>query len=410
VKEILDLRQKRAALVNQAREILDRAEKEERNLTADEEQQYDRIMNDVEALRKEIERKERLHDAERELNQSLGVIAGGRIQPGANGEPANLRASKEYREAFWTALKAGRNALTADQYRMLQAPEIKNLVIGTDAAGGYLVPDEFERTLVQKLEEQNVMRQLATVITTASGTREIPVEADYGTASWLGETAQYQESDATFSQVTLSAYKLGTIIKVSEELLNDSAFNIDNYVASAFARRFAKAEEAAFVNGDGSGKPTGVVQSAEEGKVGAAGQTTSVTAEDLFDLYHALRRPYRRNATWLMADSTAKAVRKLKDNDGQYLWQPGLQAGQPDVLLGRPVAISDDVPAMAAGAKSILFGDFSYYWIADRVGRVMQRLDELYAATGQVGYRMYQRVDGKLILPEAVKYYQNAES
>lgn len=407
MKNIIEKRQKRAKLVNQGRELLDKAEKENRALTAEEEQQYDRIMDDVDRLGKEIEREEKQLALENEMKDVSSPAH--RPEPqNDNKKNTNPRASKAYRDAFWRALTHGKNALTAEQVNLLNDPQVRNLSVGTDAAGGYLVPDEFERTLVQKLEDANVMRGLATVITTGSGTREIPVEADYGSATWLGENAAYTESDAQFSQVTLSAYKLGTIIKVSEELLNDSAFNIDNYVAGAFARRFARAEEAAFVNGDGSGKPTGVVQMATEGKVAPDGQVDSVTTDDLFDIYHALKRPYRSNATWLFADSTAKAIRKLKDGDGQYLWQPGLQAGQPDRLLGRPIAISDDVPAMAADAKSIIFGDMSYYWIADRVGRTMQRLVELYAENGQVGFRMYQRVDGKLILPEAIVYFQNA--
>jgi HK97 family phage major capsid protein len=409
VRNILEMKQKRAALVKQAREILDRADAEKRGLTAEETQTYDRIMAEVDALGVEIEREERLQALEARLSQVDQPVAARRDQPGVGRDVRlNLRAMPEYREAFWQALRAGHNSLTADQVRLLMDPEVRALAVGTDAAGGYLVPDEFERTLIQKLTEQNVMRSLATVITTGSGSREIPVEESYGSATWLGEGAAFTESDSSFSQVVLGAHKLGTIIKVSEELLNDSAFDIEAYVASAFARRFARAEEAAFVNGDGVGKPLGVVQSVTLGKVGAAGQTTSITADDLIDLYHALRRPYRQRATWLMADSTVKAVRKLKDNDGQYLWQPGLQAGRPDTILGRPVAVSDDVPAMAAGARSILFGDFSYYWIADRQGRVMQRLVELYAANGQVGFRMYARVDGKLTLPEAVVCYQNA--
>lgn len=409
MNKIIEMRQKRAALVAQARELLDKADKDNRNTTAEEDQQYERIMAEVDKLGKDIERLEQQNRIEDELNRVSNPAH--RPEPGANNQQTvDPRASQEYRTAFWQALTQGFNTLGADRARLLMLPEIRNLAVGTDAAGGYLVPDEFERTLVQKLEAENVMRQLATVITTGSGNREIPVEADYGTAQWLGEAAAYTESDATFSQVLLSAYKLGTIIKVSEELLNDSAFNIDSYVASAFARRFARAEEAAFVNGDGAGKPSGVVGSATQGVVAATGNTTSVTTDYVIDLYHALKRPYRTGATWLLADSTAKAIRKLKDADGQYIWQPGLTASQPDSILGRPVAISDDVPAMAASAKSILFGDFSYYWIADRVGRTMQRLNELYAANGQVGFRMYQRVDGKLILPEAVVYYQNSAS
>lgn len=401
------MRAKRAALVNQAREILDRADNDQRSMTAEEDQQYERLMKDVDKLGNDIQREEKLLSIETELQNTSNHA--NRPVP-QDQKKVDLRASQEYRNAFWKAVSQGFNTLTPDQASMLMDPQIRNLAIGTDASGGYLVPDEFEHTLVQKLQTLNVMRQLATVIPTGSGSRDIPVEADYGTASWLGENAAYTESDATFDQVVLSAYKLGTIIKVSEEILNDSAFNIDDYVASAFARRFARAEEAAFVNGDGANKPSGLVGSATVGKVAQTGQTISVTDDDVIDVFHALKRPYRKNATWLLADSTAKAIRKLKDSTGQYLWQPGLQAGQPDRILSRPVEVSDDVPAMAANAKSIIFGDISYYWIADRVGRSMQRLNELYAANGQVGFRMYQRVDGKLILPEAVVYYQNSAS
>jgi HK97 family phage major capsid protein len=402
MNKILELKQKRAALVKQMRELIDLAEKENRSL---DEEQYNRIEKEVDELGKAIDREERMAKLEQELYKVDEV----RTKPNPEKRDfKNLRETEEYRNAFWKALKEGRNALSSQEYNTLMNPEVRSLAVGTDAAGGYLVPDEFERQLIQIIESQNVMRGLATVITTSSGTREIPVESDYGTATWLGENAAYTESDAQFSQKTLSAYKLGTLIKVSEELLQDSFFDISNYIANAFARRFAKAEEAAFVNGDGTGKPTGVIADATEGKVGQTGQTTSVTADDLIDLYHALKRPYRMNAAFLMNDSTAKVIRKLKDNDGQYLWQPGLQLGQPDRLLGRPVYISDDVPVMAANAKSILFGDFSHYWIADRKGATMQRLDELYAANGQVGFRMYKRVDGKLIRNDAVVYYQNS--
>src|SRR5690606_15122688 len=258
--KILEMRRQRAKLIEDARDILDKAEQEKRSLTAEEEQQYDRIMADVDELAKKIQREERMLELEKELDSSLNQVK--RMDP--KEEPGekrnrNLRATAEYRDAFWTALTRGRNALTAEQFDLLMDREVRALVIGTDTAGGYLVPDEFERMLVQKLEAENVMRSLATVISTSSGTREIPVEADYGMAAWLAESAPYQESDIEFGQVILGAHKLGTIIKISEELLNDSAFDMSTYIASAFARRMGRAEEAAFVNGDGTGKPTGVV-------------------------------------------------------------------------------------------------------------------------------------------------------
>lgn len=398
MKTITEMKQKRAKLIADARTILDQADKENRSLSAEELEKYNKIDAEIDQISKEIEIEERQQARERELEQLESRSF--KPNPGRGEGREGGRNSEEYRNAFWKALRHTRNALYADEVRALR--------IGVDSEGGFLVPDEFERTLIQALEDQNIMRGLATVINTGSGDRIIPVVASHGTATWIAEQGASTESDETFSQITLGAHKVTTLMKVSEELLNDSAFDIESYISAEYARRIGVAEEAAFINGDGVGKPSGVVGSAQVGKTGANGQTTSVTADDLLDVYHALKRAYRIRATWLMADSTAKAVRKLKDNDGQYVWQPGLQAGQPDRLLGRPVAISDFVPAMAASAKSILFGDFSYYWIADRQGRVFQRLNELYAVNGQVGFRAYQRVDGKLILPEAVKCYKNS--
>ena len=166
----------------------------------------------------------------------------------------------------------------------------------------------------------------------------------------------------------------------------------------------ATAEEDAFINGNGTGKPTGLLTTGETGLTAAS--ATAVTADEVIDLYHSLRTPYRKKAQFIANDSTIKAIRKLKDNTGQYVWQPGLQAGQPDTILNRPILTSQHMPEIGAGRKILLFGDLSYYWIADRQGRTFQRLSELYAKTGQVGFRVFQRLDGKLILPEAVKTLQ----
>lgn len=318
-----------------------------------------------------------------------------------NGDDEEKKArNAKYRKAFLAYARSG----DVRQLRELRA----SLNVTTDADGGYTVPDEFERTLIQKLENENVMRTLCNVIPSISGEKKIPVVTAHGAATWLDEEAAYQEGDETFGQALISAFKVGRLIKVSEELLQDSAFDIESYLAAEFARSIGAAEETAFVAGNGVGKPTGIVGSATQGKVGANGQTTSVTADDLIDLFHALKRPYRKQATWLLADPTAKAIRKLKDGNNDYLWQPGLVADKPDMLLGRPVEISDDVPAMAANAKSILFGAFKYYWIADRTGFSLQRLNELFAANGQVGFRGWKRTDGKLTLAETVVYYANS--
>ena len=228
--------------------------------------------------------------------------------------------------------------------------------------------------------------------------------ASKGTASLIDEEGAYTESDDSFAQVSIGAYKLGTMIKVSEELLNDSVFDLESYIAREFARRIGTKEEEAFFTGDGTGKPLGILAASGGAETGVtAASATAVTADELMDLFYSLKSPYRKNAVWILNDSTIKAIRKLKDNNGQYLWQPSLVAGTPDTILGRPVKTSAYMPAIAAGAKTIAFGDFSYYWIADRQGRSFKRLNELYAANGQVGFLGSQRVDGKMILPEAVK-------
>ena len=304
------------------------------------------------------------------------------------------RAADEYRQNFWNMMRS-----------KAPMPSVVNaLQIGTDSEGGYLVPDEYERTLVEALEEENIFRQLAKVIQTSSGDRKIPVVASKGTASWIDEEGAYTESDDSFGQVSIGAYKLGTMIKVSEELLNDSVFDLESYIAREFARRIGTKEEEAFFTGDGTGKPLGILAASGGAETGVtAASATAVTADELMDLFYSLKSPYRKNAVWILNDSTIKAIRKLKDNNGQYLWQPSLVAGTPDTILGRPVKTSAYMPAIAAGAKTIAFGDFSYYWIADRQGRSFKRLNELYAANGQVGFLGSQRVDGKMILPEAVK-------
>ena len=198
-----------------------------------------------------------------------------------------------------------------------------------------------------------------------------------------------------------------TLIKVSNELLNDSAFNLEAYISKEFGRRIGTKEEEAFFTGNGTGKPTGIFNSTGGAQVGVtAASATAITADEIIDLFYSLKAPYRKKAVWVLNDSTVKAIRKLKDKNDNYLWQPALTAGTPDTILGRPVYTSSYVPAIAAGAKTIAFGDFSYYWIADRQGRIFKKLNELYAATDQTGFVATQRVDGKLVLPEAIKVLQ----
>ena len=237
------------------------------------------------------------------------------------------------------------------------------------------MPDEFERTLVEALKEENIFRRLANVITTASGDRKIPVVASKGTASWIDEEGAIPESDDSFGQVSIGAYKLGTMIKVSEELLNDSVFRLEPYISTEFSRRIGNKEEEAFFTGDGSGKPTGILAATGGAQLGVTtAGSTAITLDEVLDLFYSLKAPYRNKSVFIMNDSTVKVIRKLKDGQGQYLWQPSIQAGTPDTILNRPLYTSSYVPAIAAGAKTIAFGDFSYYWVADRQGRVFRDL------------------------------------
>lgn len=395
MNKIIELREKRAKLWESTKAFLDSRRNENGLLSAEDTATYERMEQDVVDLGKEIERLERQAVLDLELSKPTSSPLFN-TPNNTIGEEKKGRASEEYKKAFWNTM---RNNTT---------PEIRNsLKIGTDSEGGYLVPDEFEKTLVEGLLEENIFRTLATIINTSSGDRKIPVVASKGNASWVDEEAPIPESDDGFGQISIGAFKLATIIKISEELLNDSVFNLESYIAKEFARRIGSAEEEAFLIGNGTGRPTGIFNATGGAGVGTTASTQStIKIDEVIDLFYSLKSPYRKKATFIMNDSTVKEIRKLKDGNGQYIWQPSITAGEPDTILNRPVKTSSYVPSLSAGAKPIAFGDFSYYWIADRQGRSFQRLNELYAVTGQIGFKASQRVDGKLILPEAIKVLQ----
>lgn len=382
----LSLAEQRGKIVADWRAMLDKAEAEGRALTAEEVEKSNKMEADIDALKATIDARAKADAADRAF-----VPDSQRAIENAAAEKAK---PEEYRKAFWQSMRSG-----------VVGAELRDHKIGTDSLGGYVVPDEFRNELIVALTEQNVMRGLSTVFTTTSGVMTIPVNSAHGSASWKTEEGSYSTSDETFAEVTLSAYKGTALIKVTEELLNDGAFPIESFIAQEFGRRLGKLEEEAFVNGTGSGQPTGVVGGAAAGKTATA--TNAITADELVDLYHSLGRAYRSNASFLVKDSTVQLLRKLVtgvSGDKTYLWQPGLANGEPDRLLGRPVIVSEFMPAATTGLKPILFGDFSYYYIGDRQAMSMQRLTELYAATGHIGFRQFKRTDGKLSLSEAVRY------
>ena len=396
MNELMNLRDKRVQTWNAAKAFLESHRGTDGTLSAEDDAIFNKMMDEVDKLGKEVVRLEKLEALDVEMSKATSKPLSSALVTRLDEEPVSKtgRGTKGYNTSFW---KVMRNKSVP--HEVLNA-----LHVGTDTEGGYLVPDEYERTLIEALEEQNIFRQLAHVIHTSSGERKIPVVASKGTASWIDEEAAYPESDDTFGQVSIGAYKLATMIKVSEELLNDSVFDVPSYIAREFARRIGAAEEEAFFTGDGTGKPLGILAATGGAQTGVtAASATAITMDEVIDLFYSLRAPYRKRAAFVVNDATVKAIRKLKNGNGDYLWQPSLTVGAPDMLLGRPVYTSAYMPTIGAGAKTILFGDLGYYWVADREGRSFKRLNELYAATGQVGFLASERVDGKLILPEAVK-------
>ena len=396
MSKILELRNKRSTLWEQTKAFLEEHRGENGLVNADAVEQYNRMAADVKALGNEIERLENQAELDAKLSAptSMPVHADPKASAKKNVRPT---ATAEYSEAFWNMLRNKGNY-----------SEVMNaLSVGEDPKGGYTVPDEFEKKLIEALEENNIFRTLATVIHTSSGTRKIPIAEDSGEASWIDEGEEIPEADATFGQTTLGAYKMGTMIKISNELLNDSAFDLASYIARRFGVRMGNAEERAFFTGDGQNKPLGLLAETGGAPVGVTASTQSkVTFDEVFQLYYALKSPYRKNAKFLCNEALLLQLMTLKDKNDNYIWKPSLEVGKPNTLLGRPIITSTYMPAIAAGTKALVFGDYSYYWVADRQARTFKRLNELYARTDQVGFISTQRVDGKLILPEAVQVLQ----
>ena len=380
--KIMAMREKRAEMWEQAKQFLDSHEKDGR-LTAEDAKAYEQMESGVLALGKDIERMERQAILDAQLAKP--VTAAITNMPGAalNAERTG-RASEAYRAAMLKALRTN--------FRQVE----NVLQEGTDASGGYLVPEEYDKRLIDVLDEENVLRPLATVITT-SGEHKINIAATKPAASWIEEGAPLTFGDATFAQIVLDAHKLHVAVKVTEELLYDNAFNLESYLIEQFGKALDNAEEDAFLNGDGTHKP---LASAKTSVTTAA---ADLKADELVTLVYSLKRPYRKNAAFIVNDQTLASIRKLKDANGAYFWQPSYQMGEPDRLLGYPVYSSAYMPAVAAGKIVIAFGDYSYYNIGDRGTRSLQELKELFAGNGMVGYVMKERVDGKLVLEEAVQ-------
>ncbi len=389
---ILELYEKRAKAWEATKAFLDSHTDKDGKLSTEDAATYDKMEQEVMDYTKSIERLQRQQAIDDKMNQPTTEPV--KNKPTGEAKKGGFRASDEYRKSMLTALRTN----------FRQISDV--LEEGNDANGGYLVPDEYDRRLVDVLDEENIMRGLATIITT-SGEHKINMAATKPSAAWIEEGEAIKFSDATFGQKIMDAHKLHIAIKITEELIYDNAFNLENYIITQFGKAMGNAEEDAFLNGDGKGKPTGLLKDAQ---VGVTTKTGTITADNIIELIYSLKRPYRRNASFIMNDQTITALRKLKDNNNNYIWQPSYQAGEPDRLLGYTLHTSAHMPMQEAGNKAISFGDYSYYNIGDRGVRSLQELKELFAGNGMIGYLMKERVDGLLILPEAVQCLQIAGS
>ena len=336
-----ELRTKRATLWNTMEGFLDTHRNDKGVLSAEDDATYTDMEKDLDDLTNEIKRMERREAYEAELSKPVNAPITEKPERTVPAEKTG-RASSAYKEDFGRHLRG-------------KAPLHNVLSESTDADGGYLVPEEFEHQIISGLDEANVIRSLAKVITTHSD-RKIPISVGHSVATWTAENAAFTESNPTFGQKQIDAFKLTDLIRVSVELLQDSEFDLESYIAAEFARAFGIAEEQAFCVGTGTNQPTGIF-TANGGEVGViAAAANAITVDEIISLVYALKSPYRKNAKFLMNDSTVSLLRKLKDGNGAYLWQPSVQAGQPDKLLGFDLITSPYAPTVGAGAFAIAFG------------------------------------------------------
>lgn len=378
---ILELREARNKAWEGAKAFVESKRDKDGLLSKEDAETYNAMEEKIKNYSKEIERMEEMENMENELNKPVNSpIVTKPLK--ADNEVKTGRASNEYKEAMLNALRSNFRQVS----NVLQE--------GVDADGGYLVPDEYDTRLIQKLEDNNIVRALATKIKT-SGEHKINIASTTPAAAWIEEGGTLTFGDAKFEQKILDAHKLHVAVKVTEELLYDNAFGLENFLIDSFGKAIGNAEENAFLNGTGNGQPTGIFDET----AGGTYITTEATEGDaIIELVYSLKRAYRKNAAFILNDKMIAKIRTYKDHNGAYMWQPSLIAGEPDKLLGYPVYTSQYAPE-----DSIAFGDFSYYNIGDRGARSFKQLTELFAGNGMIGYVAKERVDGILVLPEAVQ-------
>lgn len=404
--DIRDLREQRKRIHNHMLSLTEKAEKDKRDLTAEESEQFDKMSDEFEELEKRVRRGVQLTGQQKEIEQerAISFLAPGEKAPDSLSEyRANLGVLRpsdepEYRQAFY-------HWMTSARETDMEIEELRVLNKTTTTAGGFLVPVDMYDQVLRALRFQGSVLSLSKVITTSSGDNLLyPVNSAHGVATWTAESAGYTLSDETFAQITLSAFKAATIIKVTEELMVDSAFPLDNFLATEFGERISVLQETGFIVGTGTGQPQGMIvaggaTSNVTTTTAAVGNTLSFTYSALVSMIFSLPAQYRPSAKFLLNDNAARNLYLLLDSQNRPIWNVNIADNAPDTLLGYPVYTHPDIPAPAVSTISGLFGDFERTYAIRQVdGFSMQRLGELYAENGQVGFRGYHRVDGRVML------------
>ena len=398
--EILEMKQKRAALVKEARKLLDTAEKEKRELTGEETAKYEEMMKEVDSWGTKIEREENLRKMEEALKVPEPTVVP--PQPTEPEPRKNPRATEEYRKSFEKFLRSGINTLTEKEVRAMQADDPEG--------GGYLVaPQLFVSEMLKAVDNTVFVRGLARKFSLAkAASLGVPkLDTDFSDADWVSELATGDEDALDYGKRELRPHALSKLVKVSNTLIRLSTESIEAMVRERLSYRFSVTLENAYLNGDGLQKPLGVFTADADGintdrDVSTGNTDSSIKADGLIEAKYTLKTPYLRNARWVFHRDAVKQIRKLKDGAGQYLWQPGITADMLDEILGIPIIVSEYAPSTFATGKYVgILGDFSYYWIADALDMQVQRLVELYATTNQVGYIARFETDGMPVLSEA---------
>lgn len=386
MSKLNDLLEQRGKVADQIQDMNQHVD----NWTDENQESFDKLSNQYDDLTKKIETQNRIESIANEQNSYEPV----KKAPVTENQGSTRFGTAEYEKNF-------------ENYVMSKGRINNALEAGVDSEGGFIVAESWENELNRLLFDANVMRQVSTVRTYTTD-HNIPLTASVGAAAWVDEEGSYPTNSAAFANKKLLAYKLGNIELVSEELLADTYINLQAELGDMYALSFGNTEENAFTVGDDSGKPNGVITAADSAFTAAA--TAAITYDEVVDLMAAVAEKYARNGIFMSNRTTAAAIRKLKDSNGMPLWAPAMTAGMPDTLFGKAWRMNEAMADLAASSKSLAFGDFSYYRIADRAGLMMQILTERYAETGQVGFKFMKRTDGDLLRTDAVKVITQAAS